>query len=195
MLEHHKLIIKDRAVVEDSWSVLRLDAIEAGADGEAAFQDPATVAIPAGKVIVPLSVWQAQRAAVEQRGQFGVWIASDERPEVLKGEVDKFSVIAVDFPKFTDGRGYSIAYNLRARLGYTGELRAIGDVLRDQLFSLARVGFDAFATRQDRSIHDALKGLTDFSETYQASWDNKLPLFRRHVRHTRVEGGDVGFGI
>jgi uncharacterized protein (DUF934 family) len=196
MLEHNKLIIKDRAIVEDSWSVLRLDAVDATvAEGEAAVQDPATVAIPAGKVIVPLAVWQAQRAAVEQRGQFGVWIASDERPEVLKGEVDKFAVIAIDFPKFTDGRGYSIAYNLRARLGYTGELRAIGDVLRDQLFSMARVGFDAFATRQDRSIDDALKGLTDFSETYQASWDNKLPLFRRHQRHTRIEGGDVGFGI
>ncbi len=196
MLEHNKLIIKDRAVVEDSWSVLRLDGADAsGADGAAALQDPATVAIPAGKVIVPLRVWQAQREAIVLRGDFGVWIASDERPEVLKGEVGLFAVIAVDFPKFTDGRGYSIAYNLRARLGYTGELRAIGDVLRDQLFSMARVGFNAFATRQDRSIDDALKGLTDFSETYQASWDNTLPLFRRHARHARIEGGDIGFGI
>jgi uncharacterized protein (DUF934 family) len=196
MLEHNKLIIKDRAIVEDSWSVLRLPPVDAAAtEGPGSDQDPATIEIPEGKVIVPLAVWQAQRAAIEQRAAFGVWIASDERPEVLKGEVDKFAVIAVDFPKFTDGRGYSIAYNLRARLGYTGELRAIGDVLRDQLFSMARVGFDAFATRQDRSIDDALKGLTDFSETYQASWDNKLPLFRRHERHTRIEGGDVGFGI
>ncbi len=193
MLEHNKLIIKNRAVVEDGWTVLRLDAADADAGTPA--QDAATVTIPEGKVIVPLAVWQAQRAAVEQRTDLGVWIASDERPEVLKGDLDKFAVIAIDFPKFTDGRGYSIAYNLRARLGYTGELRAIGDVLRDQLFSMARVGFDAFATRQDRSIDDALKGLTDFSETYQASWDNKLPLFRRHVRHARVEGSDVGFGI
>lgn len=195
MLEHNKLIIKDRAVVEDSWSVLRLAALDAAGTEGAVALDPATVAIPEGKVIVPLAVWQAQRAAVEQRADIGVWIASDERPEVLKGELDKFAVIAVDFPKFTDGRGYSIAYNLRARLGFTGELRAIGDVLRDQLFSMARVGFNAFATRQDRSIDDALKGLTDFSETYQASWDNKLPLFRRHARHARIEGGDVGFGI
>ncbi len=195
MLEHNKLIIKDRAVVEDSWSVLRLVSADAAGTEGAVAQDPATVAIPEGKVIVPLAVWQAQRAAVERRADIGVWIASDERPEVLKGEVDNFAVIAVDFPKFTDGRGYSIAYNLRARLGFTGELRAIGDVLRDQLFSMARVGFNAFATRQDRSIDDALKGLTDFSETYQASWDNTLPLFRRHARHTRIEGGDVGFGI
>ncbi|MFX7739746.1 DUF934 domain-containing protein, partial [Acinetobacter baumannii] len=87
-----------------------------------------------------------------------------ERPEELKGQLDSFKVVAVDFPKFADGRGYSIAYNLRARLGYTGELRAIGDVLRDQLFYMQRVGFDAFAVRADKNIHDAVKGLTDFSE-------------------------------
>jgi uncharacterized protein (DUF934 family) len=121
-------------------------------------------------------------AARTAAGEIGVWIAPDERAEVLKGELDKFTVIAVDFPKFTDGRGYSIAYNLRTRLGYTGELRAIGDVLRDQLFSMQRVGFNAYAVRADRDVHDALKGLSDFSETYQASVDQKVPLFRRHAR-------------
>jgi uncharacterized protein (DUF934 family) len=112
----------------------------------------------------------------------GVWFASDERAEDLQNEVEKFSVIAVDFPKFADGRGYSIAYHLRARLGYRGELRAIGDVLRDQLFYMQRVGFDAFAARADKDIHEALKGLSDFSLTYQASSDEKLPLFRRVQR-------------
>ncbi len=180
-----KLIIKNRQVVADDWTMLRL------AEGEAA----ESVVIPAGKVILPLSVWQARRTQLEGRAPLGVWIASDERPEVLKGSVDQFAVIAVDFPKFTDGRGYSIAYNLRARLGYQGELRAIGDVLRDQLFAMQRVGFDAFDTRPDRSIHDALKGLTDFSETYQSSWDQKLPLFRRQVRDVRIETSDVGYGI
>jgi hypothetical protein len=62
------------------------------------------------------------------------------------------------------------------RLGWTGELRAIGDVLRDQLFSMQRVGFDAYAVRADRDIHDALKGLSDFSETYQASVDQKAAV-------------------
>jgi uncharacterized protein (DUF934 family) len=122
---------------------------------------------------------------LQHRGDIGVWIASDERPEALKDDVAKLPVIAVDFPKFSDGRGYSIAYNLRARLGYTGELRAIGDVLRDQLFYMQRVGFNAFATRPDRNIHDALKGLTDFSEAYQASWDRKAPLFRRVDRQQK----------
>ncbi len=170
------LIIKDKVVVSDDWSVLRL------AEGET----PETVAVPAGKVIVPLTVWQAQRGNLQGRKDLGVWFASDERPEALKDElkVDSapFQIIAVDFPKFADGRGYSIAYNLRARLGYTGELRAIGDVLRDQLFYMQRVGFNAFAVRADKNIHDALKGLTDFSEKYQTSWDEKNPLFRRAKR-------------
>jgi uncharacterized protein (DUF934 family) len=185
MLENHPQIIKGRAVVADDWSVLRLDEN----------QQPADAIVPEGKVIVPLTVWQAQRESLSLRAALGVWIASDERPELLKGELDKFAVVAVDFPKFTDGRGYSIAWNLRMRLGYTGELRAIGDVLRDQLFQMHRVGFDAFATRQDRNIDDALKGLTDFSEVYQASVDQKAPLFRRAQRDVRVESSDIGFGI
>lgn len=162
-------IIKDRQIVADDWQVLKL------AEGETA----ESVAIPEGRVIVPLAVWQARRDALKSRGDVAVWLASDERPEALKDDVAALPLIAVDFPKFADGRGYSIAYNLRARLGYTGELRAIGDVLRDQLFYMQRVGFNAFATRPDRSIEDALKGLTDFSEAYQASWDQKTPLFRR----------------
>ena len=162
-------IIKDKVVISDDWTVLRLT------EGET----PEGVAVPEGKIIVPLKVWQAQRGNLQGRPELGVWFASDERPEALKDDLQPFKVIAVDFPKFADGRGYSIAYNLRARLGYTGELRAIGDVLRDQLFYMQRVGFNAFATRPDRSIEDALKGLTDFSEAYQASWDRKTPLFRR----------------
>jgi uncharacterized protein (DUF934 family) len=185
MLEAHKQIIKGRTVVDDDWSVLRLE------EG----QTVDAVGVPEGKVIVPLAVWQAQRESLSARPDIGVWIGPDERPEALKGELERFAVVAVDFPKFTDGRGYSIAFNLRKRLGYKGELRAIGDVLRDQLFSMHRVGFDAFATRQDRSIHDALLGLTVFSETYQASVDEDKPLFRRKTRDVPPEHGDLGAGI
>ena len=167
-------IIKNKTVVSDDWSVLRL------AEGESA----ESVTIPEGRVIVPLKVWQAQGEALKSRPEIGVWLASDERAEELKGQLENFRVVAVDFPKFADGRGYSIAYNLRARLGYAGELRAIGDVLRDQLFYMQRVGFDAFAVRADKNIHDAVKGLTDFSEKYQTSWDEKNPLFRRVKRET-----------
>ncbi|NHZ78622.1 DUF934 domain-containing protein [Massilia sp. CCM 8695] len=193
MLESHKEIIKQRAVVADDWSVLRLAVLDAEA-GSAA-DAPDTVVVPQGKVIVPLTVWQAQRASLAARSDIGVWLAPDERAEALKDDLDKFAVVAIDFPKFTDGRGYSTAFNLRMRLNYQGELRAIGDVLRDQLFQMQRCGFDAFATRQDRNIHDALKGLTDFSEVYQASVDIKAPLFRRHERDVRIDSADVGYGI
>lgn len=162
-------IIRNKTIVADDWLVLRPEKGSA----------PDNVTVPEGKVVVPLSVWQAQRGSLQARQAIGVWIASDERPEELKDDIASFKVIAVDFPKFSDGRGYSIAFTLRARLGYTGELRAIGDVLRDQLFYLSRVGFDAFAPRPDRSIEDALKGLADFSVKYQTSWDEKNPLFRQ----------------
>lgn len=166
------IIIKNKTLVEDGWQVLRLNEQET----------PENVTVADGKVLIPLKVWLAQRDALKQRDNLGVWIASDERPEDLKDDVQKFSVIAVDFPKFSDGRGYSIAFNLRTRLGYTGELRAIGDVLRDQIFYMQRVGFDAFAPRPDRDIHDVLKGFEDFSEVYQTSVDEKLPLFKRVQR-------------
>ncbi len=170
-------IIKDQAIVNDDWNVLKL------ADGET----PDAVTVPAGKQIVPLQVWLAQKTALAARADIGVWFASDERAEQLKEDAKSLPLIAVDFPNFADGRGYSIAYNLRARVGFGGELRAIGDVLRDQLFYMSRVGFNAFATREDRSIDDALKGLSDFSDAYQTSWDQKTPLFRRVTRSAAQE--------
>ena len=170
-------IIKDRAIITDHWHLLKL------AEGETA----ATVTVPAGKQIVPLTVWVAQKSVLTSRADIGVWIASDERADALKDDVATLPLIAVDFPVFSDGRGYSIAFNLRMRLHFQGELRAIGDVLRDQLFYLQRVGFNAFATREDRSIQDALKGLTDFSDVYQTSWDQKLPLYRRAERPSAQE--------
>jgi uncharacterized protein (DUF934 family) len=128
-------------VVADDWSVLRLDEAET----------PEAVELPAGKVIVPLPVWLAQREEPAPARRHRRLVRADELAKPIKDDLDKFAVIAVDFPKFSDGRGYSIAFNLRKRLGYTGELRAIGDVLRDQLFQMQRCGFDAYATRQDRS--------------------------------------------
>ncbi|WP_426111169.1 DUF934 domain-containing protein [Massilia sp. PWRC2] len=185
MLEHHERIIVGQRVVADDWQVLRLE------EGDSAD----SVVVPAGKVMVPLAVWQAQEDSLAARTDIGVWFGADERAEVLKGQLERFAVIGVDFPKFTDGRGYSTAFNLRKRLGYVGQLRAIGDVLRDQLFSMRRVGFDAYATRPDRSIDDAVKGLTDFSETYQASVDQPLPLFRRVERVALTEAPEHGAGI
>ena len=166
------MIIKNTTVVNDEWSVLRLSESET----------PENVNVPSGKVIVPLKVWQRQRHTLSQRADIGVWLASNERADELQCDVSKFPVLAVDFPKFTDGRGYSIAYHLRNRFGYRGELRAIGDVLRDQLFYMKRVGFDSFAMRPDANINSAVKSLEDFSLSYQASVNDPQPLFRRVQR-------------
>ena len=174
-------IIKGRQIVDDAWQVLTL------AEGETAKQ----VAVPVGKVLVPLAVWLARHDELLQRkhhgDDLGVWLSPADDPAALARHIDQFAVIAVEFPLFSDGRGYSIAALLRSRYGYKGELRAIGDVLRDQLFYLARVGFDAFAMRADRSIEDALIGFKDFSEVYQSTVDQPLPLFRRRDAH--VSGG------
>jgi uncharacterized protein (DUF934 family) len=185
MLETRSNIIKNKAVVANDWALLRLEAGE----------DATSVNVPAGKVIVPLEVWLAQRESLQQRPELGVWLASDARPEALSFDLARFAVIAIDFPKFTDGRGYSISYNLRSRLGFKGELRAIGDVLRDQLFYMQRVGFDAFEVRADKDIHNALKGLSDFSETYQHSLDQKSPLFRRVERGNSAVNSQFGDGL
>ena len=169
-------IIKDKAIIQDDWTVLRLP------EGET----PDAIEVPTGKQIIPLQVWLIQReelsARLKKNQDLAIWFGSAEQAKDLGADAALFAFLAVDFPKFSDGRGYSIAYNIRSRLGYTGEVRAIGDVLRDQLFYMQRVGFNAFATREDRSIQDAIKGLTDFSEMYQTSWDEKNPLFRRIER-------------
>jgi uncharacterized protein (DUF934 family) len=165
-------IIKGRAIVTDDWIIIRL------AEGESA----AEVVLPEGKLIVPLLVWQQRRDELLQRVASGVWLADTEGPELIANDLNHFQVIAIDFPKFANGRGYSSAALLRTRYGYRGELRAIGDVLRDQMFYLARVGFDAFAVRPDRSIDEALAALNDYSVTYQGSSDRAEPLFRRVSR-------------
>jgi len=131
-------------------------------------------------VLVPLALWQAQRDALAARSGVGVWLAPDEDPAALAQDVTTLRVIAIDFPAFADGRGYSTARLLRERYGYTGELRAVGDIQRDQLAYLRQVGFDAFAVRDDKDAGDALAGLRDFSDGYQVT-AQRTPWFRRRA--------------
>lgn len=100
-------------------------------------------------------------------------------PAALAHRLGAVARVEVNFPSFTDGRGYSTARLLRERYGYGGELRAVGDVQRDHLFNLARCGFDAFLLRKDEDAVEALAAFSDFSETYQASVERPQPLFRR----------------
>ena len=164
-----RYLIRHREVVADDWHL-----VPAAVEGSAA-------ALPDGKLIVPLNVWLAQPAVFVARNQpVGVWLDSHQDPAAIAGDIDAFAVIAVNFPKFADGRGYSIATLLRTRYGFKGELRAIGDVLRDQLFYMQRVGFNAFVVRPDKDIHDALKAFDDFSGAYQGSADRPVPPGQHH---------------
>ncbi|GLU35881.1 DUF934 domain-containing protein [Trinickia caryophylli] len=168
-------IIKNRSVVEDDWYVVR-----AGEGGEL----PAVETLTAVRVIVPFALWKASREALvvtRDAQSLGVWLAPDDEPAELVADFDKIALIGVDFPVFRDGRGYSIARLLRERHGWRGELRAIGDVLRDQLNYMARCGFDAFAVRADKDVHDALRAFTELSVQYQSAVDTPLPLFRRRA--------------
>ena len=99
-------------------------------------------------------------------------------PHSVLIDCNTLPLIAVNFPVFSDGRGYSYARQLREYYGYTGELRAIGDVLQDQLFFYHRCGFKSFAISSDRNVDDALNGLNDFSITYQSAIDVKQPESR-----------------
>jgi uncharacterized protein (DUF934 family) len=102
-------------------------------------------------------------------------------PALLAGALAEVRVIAVNFPKYSDGRGYSIARLLRERYGYRGELRATGVVARDQLHAMAQCGFDTFELREGEDAQAALAAFGDFSEAYQASAAQRVPLFRRRA--------------
>jgi uncharacterized protein (DUF934 family) len=129
--------------------------------------------VPAQALILPLVRW------LENPQSNGVWLGPDDEVESLKPWFAQLPLIALDFPSFRDGRAYSQAYLLRTRLGWTGELRAIGDVLRDQLSHMRQCGFDSFAVREDKSAEDALKGLAGMSVLYGRSVIEPRPLFRR----------------
>jgi uncharacterized protein (DUF934 family) len=171
-------IIKNGQIVDNNWTILTLAADESAASVDL----PATPAL--SPLIFPLSVWLARRDEILARQQdVGIWLDAGEGPEAIANDLAqfaaRFAVIAVNFPKFTDGRSYSSARLLRERYGYNGEIRAIGDVLQDQLFFMKRCGIDAYDIRADKDIEAALAGLHTFSDAYQAAVDQPRPLFLR----------------
>ena len=160
-------IIKNNQVIDETWHLLDKDAT---LDGLSNCDD----------LIVPLQLWRDHGHALKARdGGLGVWLDADEQVEEIADDLAHFQVIALNFPNFADGRHFSSARLLRERYGYKDEVRAIGDVLRDQLFFMQRCGFDAYAIRPDRDPYEALESLKDFDEVYQAATDQPQPLFRR----------------
>jgi uncharacterized protein (DUF934 family) len=164
-------LIKDGAIVENTWKLL------AKPEG-----DVAAFEVPTGQVIVPFSVWNAQKAQLQNRTDIGVWLDSDETAELIGEEANRFPVIGLNFPLFMDGRAFSTARLLRERYGFKNELRAVGNFIRDQLCYLRRCGVNAFAfANPDIDPEVAMKSLQDLQEYYQASVDQPLPLFRRRA--------------
>ena len=190
-------------IAENSWLTVQLPAsnVEArkqagkvvlfkltGEDTVTDTQIAETVIPAAGKVMVPLSVFIARKNQLAQRianAEIGVWLDTHELlSDLVKNQPDlnALPIIAVHVERFADGRIFSLGTLLRTRYGFKNELRAIGDVLRDQLFFLKRSGFTSYLIRADRSAEQALASLNDFSIPYQGAVDEPRPVFTRYNR-------------
>ena len=162
-------LIKDRQLTTDTFRKISAD-------------EP----IPAkGALLVPLITWQDNwERLVTRPDPIGVQLASDEHPEIIGDDVDQLDLIALEFPTFRDGRAYSYARLIRERYGFTGELRAIGDVLLEQLHYMERVGFNAFELAGDDPLNDFETAANDFTVWYQPSGDERRPaaLLRKDIK-------------
>jgi len=156
-----RILTRDGTFIDDSWTVL--ESAEEARAGQPA--------------LLPVADYLAQ----PQPMVHGVWLEPTDNPATLEPHLATLPLIAVRFPSFGDGRGYSIAALLR-RGGYRADLRAIGDVLVDQLHMLRRVGFTSFALRVDQAEQDALTALKRYCDPYQGVYDALLPAFRRQPR-------------
>lgn len=158
-------LIKDGRIIADRWVSVR-DGEEIPADAPA---------------IVTLARWRAEEGLSGRVAPLGVRLASDEAPEDIADDLRRFELIALEFPKFTDGRAYSHARVLRERYGYRGELRAVGNVLRDQLLFMLRCGFDTFEIASETAADDWRAAIEEIGLFYQPAADGRKPIaaFRR----------------
>lgn len=145
-------IIKDKQIIDDSWTHT--------ADGDS---------LPSGKTTVSLARWKDENIALNDN--IGIRLSPADHVDDIAGNLDKLSLIALDFPAFTDGRGFSHARLLRSRYGFTGEIRAIGSYMADQVFYLSRVGVNAFQFDDIKQLDTALSTIGDFTVKYQNSTD------------------------
>ena len=148
------VITSDGSIRQDDWVV-----VPRPADGE-------SLDVPEQPALIPADLWLAGKEHFEDRDDIGVWLDSHDEPEILAGVVNELPVIAVNFPE---------------RLSYRNELRAVGDVLLDQLQFMKRCGFDTYVLRADKDINKAARCLNFFTQGYQAATDTDEPLFRRRA--------------
>ena len=152
-------------------------------DGAAAFTADAytpvadDAALPEGAVLVSLARFRNERDALLARNTpIGVRLSAADNPQVLGDDVSHFSLIALEFPKFRDGRAFSWARLLRTRLGFTGEIRAVGDFLYDQMNYQKRVGFDAWEVPDTFTIEQFERALHEMTNVYQPSTDGRKTI-------------------
>lgn len=158
--------ILDRKPAEDNWMPFT------------GLEDPET--LPSGDIYVPLSEWLEKRDDLLKRNnRLGVILENTDDVHLLKDDLERLSLVVLQFPKMGDGRAYSQARILRERLDYKGEIRASGDVLRDQLFYMQRCGFNGFELREDQDMNSALKAFDEMTVKYQPAIDEDLPIWRR----------------
>ena len=153
-------LLKDGAFAEDIFAPLADDA-----------------ALPEGPAIVSLARFQKDRDALLERNiPLGVRLQSHENPESLGADVNRLSLVVLEFPKFRDGRAFSWARMLRTRLGFKGEIRAVGDFLLDQMNYQKRVGFDAWEVPDHFTAEQFQRALTEMTNVYQPSTDGRKTI-------------------
>jgi uncharacterized protein (DUF934 family) len=144
-----------------------------------------------GAIIISLARWQEERGLIEphrdpQGGRpLGVRLKAADFVEQIAGDLDRLAVIALEFPKFNDGRAMSQARLLRERYGYRGEIRATGKVTRDLLLFMHRCGFDAFETGDHVTAEIVRKSLATFSFSYQPAADGRPSVIELRHRQSR----------
>jgi uncharacterized protein (DUF934 family) len=136
-----------------------------------------------GAVLVTLSRWQSDREALLDRSDpVGVKLKSDESPESIAADLNRLSLVALEFPVFRDGRAYSYARMLRERFAFDGEVRAVGEVLMEQLHFMLRTGFDAFELESENPLRQYETAMQDFSVWYQPAADGRATAVQ--LRHS-----------
>lgn len=158
-------LVRNGHIASDSWRLLDGNVGHWLAVGEDGFVPD----FPEhADLIVPLALLRARRGdLLERSGRTGVLLEPHEDPAALAADLERLALVAVRFPKFSDGRGYSSARLLRERFGFRGELRAVGDVLRDQILFMQRCGFDTFELRADQDAGEAIGAFSELSVQYQ----------------------------
>ena len=140
-------------------------------------------ALPEGAVIVSLARFEKERETLLARNTpIGMRLKSDENPTRLGADVNRLSLVALEFPKFRDGRAFSWARMLRTRLGFKGEIRAVGDFLFDQLSYQHRVGFDAWEVPDHFTVEMFNTALAEMTDVYQPAADGKKTIRQLRAR-------------